>query len=75
MPDTEIFKYVAGKYIRHVKTGRTWHPSAVVTELNATKQALSDVLDDMGALGGGWHELCSHGFSEERAKEIIGLIE
>ncbi len=38
-------------------------------------EALFQVLDSMGALGGSWHELLDHGFSEQEAKEICALIE
>jgi hypothetical protein len=70
----EIFKLVAGKYIRNVKTGKTWHASSLVTEVNYTKAALHEVLDSLGALGN-WTELTNWGFSEERAKEIIGYCQ
>lgn len=33
-------------------------------------EALSDVLDGLGVLGGGAHELCGHGIAEDRAEEI-----
>lgn len=36
-------------------------------------QALFDVLDSLGALGNS-SELCGHGFTEERAKEIVRLV-
>jgi len=37
--------------------------------------ALREVLDSLGALGGSWWELVGHGFTEARAQEIVALVD
>jgi len=44
-----------------------------ITKEQLLANALFDVLDSLGALGNP-DELCGHGFSSERAKEIVRLV-
>lgn len=71
-----VYKLIGNeKHIYHEKLERVVSKQALVTDVNYTKDALHDLLDSLGALGGSWHELCGWGFSEERAKEIIGYCQ
>lgn len=71
----DIFTVRRGKYAHHMKSGNQWSVTELVKEINSTKTALRDVLDSLGALGGSWYKLGSHGFSEEEAKAIVALVD